>query len=138
MNRRILYVEDDQDDFLLLQKAFNDVSKDIELINVSNGQSTLKYLKNIADKALTPSLIILDLNMPVMDGRETLQKLRMDTNFKNIPVVFFSTSASPADKKFIENAGTELMIKPSIYEEWKAIAQRLSSLYCLFYLYSAL
>lgn len=136
MKRRILYVEDDQDDFLLLQKAFQDVDQNIELINVLNGYETIKFLQKSSETDF-PSLIVMDINMPVMDGKETLELLRIDDKFKSIPVVFFSTSVSPKDKKIIEETGTELISKPSLYEEWLDIARKLARLYCLIFLYSA-
>ena len=136
MKRRILYVEDDQDDFLLLQKAFQDVDQNIELINVLNGYETIKFLQKSSETDF-PSLIVMDINMPVMDGKETLELLRIDDKFKSIPVVFFSTSVSPKDKKIIEETGTELISKPSLYEEWLDIARKLARLYCFIFLYSA-
>lgn len=136
MKRRILYVEDDQDDFLLLQKAFQDVDQNIELINVLNGYETIKFLQKSSETDF-PSLIVMDINMPVMDGKETLELLRIDDKFKSIPVVFFSTSVSPKDKKIIEESGTELISKPSLYEEWLDIARKLARLYCFIFLYSA-
>lgn len=137
MKRRILYVEDDHDDFLLLQKAFHDVDHHIELVNVINGFETIRFLQDINDNNF-PSLIVMDVNMPLMDGKETLELLREDDQFKCIPVVFFSTSVSPMDKRMIESTGTELITKPSLYEEWLAIAKRLAKLYSLIYLYSTI
>lgn len=137
MKRRILYVEDDHDDFLLLQKAFHDVDHHIELVNVINGFETIRFLQDVNDNNF-PSLIVMDVNMPLMDGKETLELLREDDQFKCIPVVFFSTSVSPMDKRMIESTGTELITKPSLYEEWLAIAKRLAKLYSLIYLYSTI
>ena len=137
MKRRILYVDDDHDDFMLLQKAFHDVDENIELLNVSNGYDTITFLQDSHEDNY-PSLILMDINMPVLDGKETLKLLQVDDKFKNIPVVFFSTSNSPFDKKAIEKTGSELITKPSLYEEWLAIARRLAQLYSLFFLYSAI
>jgi len=134
MKRRILYVEDDPDDFLLLQKAFKDVDENIELINVTNGFETIRFLQQSDDQF--PALIVMDINMPVLDGKETLQLLKSNSRFKSIPVIFFSTDVSPFDKKTIEKTGTELITKPSLYEEWLAIAKKLAQLYCLIFLYS--
>jgi len=94
MKRRILYVDDDHDDFQLLEKAFYDVDANIELISVANGYDTIKFLQN-SDEENFPSLILLDINMPVMDGKETARLLQLDDKFKEIPVIFFSTSVSP-------------------------------------------
>jgi CheY-like chemotaxis protein len=137
MNRRILYVDDDHDDFQLLQKAFHDIDADVELINVSNGYDTIKFLQE-SDEENFPSLILMDINMPLIDGKETARLLQVDDKFKKIPVVFFSTSASPFDKKIIEKSGAELITKPSLYEEWLAIARKLAQLYCFIFLYSAI
>ena len=135
MRRQILYVEDDYDDFLLLQKAFQDVDEDIELINVVNGFDTIKFLEESEDNF--PSLILMDLNMPGMDGKETLELLKNDDKYKSIPVIFLSTSVNRFDKKIIKTAGVELISKPSLYDEWLAIAEKLAHLYCLIFLCSA-
>ena len=137
MKRRILYVDDDHEDFQLLQKAFHDVDANVELINVSNGYDTIKFLQE-SDEDNFPSLILMDINMPIMDGKETARLLQIDDKFKNIPVVFFSTSASPFDKKAIEKTGSELITKPSLYEEWLAIARKLGQLYSFIFLYSTI
>ena len=137
MKRRILYVDDDPEDFQLLQKAFHDVDANVELINVSNGYDTIKFLQE-SDEDNFPSLILMDINMPIMDGKETARLLQIDDKFKNIPVVFFSTSASPFDKKAIEKTGSELITKPSLYEEWLAIARKLAQLYSFIFLYSTI
>lgn len=137
MKRRILYVEDDHDDFLLLQKAFHDVDQNIELINVINGYETIKFLQDTEDNDL-PFLIVMDINMPLMDGKETLELLRANDKFKSLPVIFFSTSASPMDRRIIETSGTELITKPSLYEEWLVIAKKLAKSYSLIFLCSAI
>ena len=76
--------------------------------------------------------------MPIIDGKETARLLQIDDKFKKIPIVFFSTSASPFDKKTIEKSGAELITKPSLYEEWLATARKLAQLYCFILLYSAI
>lgn len=129
MKKYILYAEDDQDDFWLLKQAFRELDKEaIELINVPTGYDVIKYLQEL-DEARYPSLILLDLVMPTLNGRETLDYLRMDDRFKNIPVVCISTSASPKEQTMIKQAGTEVIRKPDIYEEWITIANQLTQ-YC--------
>ena len=129
MKKYILYAEDDQDDFMLLKKAFEDVNGEIELINVPTGYDVINYLQEL-DESRYPLLILMDINMPMLDGKETWELLKIDDKFKSIPVVFFSTSANPKDKSYFEKGGSEFLTKPSVYSEWLTIANKLASYYC--------
>src|SRR5688500_2314997 len=95
----ILYAEDDPDDLFIVQQAFQVYDDAIDVIQAENGLQALGYLAKLDGKAL-PCLIILDINMPVMDGRETLIRLKNDEAYKDIPVVLFTTSSSNLDKDF--------------------------------------
>jgi CheY-like chemotaxis protein len=89
----ILVAEDDGDDRRLLADAFREAGVDCRLDFHGDGESLLLALQTARPQAL-PRLILLDLNMPRMDGRETLHRLRADPAMNEIPVVVLSTSAS--------------------------------------------
>jgi CheY-like chemotaxis protein len=102
--KRILLVDDDADDQFIFKDAMNEIASDIECIIANNGLEALVNLKT-SDPA--PSLIFLDLNMPLMNGFECLERIKNDNQFKQIPVIIFTTSDSPADQKQTQQLGAE-------------------------------
>ena len=104
-HKKILLVDDDVDDQLIFIDALNEVEPAIECITFNNGLEALAQLKTIA---LKPSLIFLDLNMPFMNGFEWLEQIKKDDQFKEIPVVIFTTSNNPADEKRTKELGAAL------------------------------
>ena len=95
----ILIADDDPDDQYLLRSAMTKAQAPVELICLDNGQEVIDYLQDLQDdKTLTkPELVFLDLNMPIMDGRETLRLIKQSTEFSYIPVIIYTTSQSPLD-----------------------------------------
>ena len=98
----ILMADDDEDDRLLALDALKEGRVLNNLHCVEDGVELLEYLRregNFADPATSPrpSLILLDLNMPRMDGREALQHIKADPNLRSIPVVILTTSKEEED-----------------------------------------
>ena len=98
----LLMADDDEDDRLLTQDALNESRVLNKLECVEDGVELLQYLRHqgkYSDKqdCPRPDLILLDLNMPRMDGREALQHLKADPNLKSIPVVILTTSKQEED-----------------------------------------
>jgi two-component system response regulator len=107
---RILIAEDDGDDRRLLADAFRQCGLDCTLEFHGDGESLLAALDS-ADAA--PDLVLLDLNMPRMDGRETLQRLRAQERFRRLPVLVMSTSAAEDDISRANRAGCDAyFVKP--------------------------
>ncbi len=95
----VLLVEDDPGDVLMTREAFEDNKVANRLAVVSDGVSAMEYLRKegrYAD-APTPDLVLLDLNLPRMDGREVLQALKGDDELRRIPVVVLTTSEAEED-----------------------------------------
>lgn len=95
----ILLVEDDPGDVLITREAI-DGSKVANHLNVvSNGEEALQYLRCEPpfEDAVRPGLILLDLNLPRLDGREVLARVKSDPDLRRIPVVVLTTSSSDAD-----------------------------------------
>lgn len=95
----ILLVEDNPGDALLVQRAFELGRIANRIFTVSNGQEALSFLRGESpyEEAPRPDLIILDLNMPKMDGREALQAIKADPNLLMIPVIVMTTSSDERD-----------------------------------------
>lgn len=97
----ILMADDDEDDFLLTQRALKKSRLINQLVRVSDGEELLDYLRQKGkynkNNTKLPSFILLDLNMPRMDGREALKEIKSDPELKDIPVVVFTTSKAEED-----------------------------------------
>ena len=121
VNKYIVYVEDDPDDILLMQEAFRDVTG-TELVALEHGVALLHFL----ERALCfPSLIILDINMPVLNGRETLRSLKQHPLYQQIPVVLFSTGSNPSERLFASAYNTDLIVKPCDFASLRQAVRRL-------------
>jgi len=94
--RRFLLADDDEDDTILFAEALETIDPSIEFESVSNGKHLLEKLKTFDDKTL---LIFLDINMPEMNGWDTLKNLKRSEDLRNIPVIMYSTSYSAIEGK---------------------------------------
>ena len=110
--KSILYVDDDPDDREFLFNAIKNINPDIEVNLADNGLSALDYLKNIGAKNDLPGLIVLDLNMPILDGRETFKRIKNDHKLSSVPIVVFTTGENPNEKLLFNEMGVEYISKP--------------------------
>lgn len=117
----ILYAEDDLDDVLIVKEAF-EKHDHIQVVHAVNGAEALQQLNRMHAEGLLPCLVILDINMPVMDGKEALQKIKSQDAFKDVPIVLFSTSSSLVDSGFADKWNVDLVTKPLSFEDLEAIA----------------
>ena len=95
----ILLVEDDASDVLLTRRGLENSSSNHTLSVVKDGVEALRFLRQQGEyhDVVRPDLILLDLNMPRMDGRELLSELKADESLKRIPVVVLTTSDADQD-----------------------------------------
>lgn len=95
----VLLVEDDPGDVLMTREAFEDNKVVNRLQVVSDGVSALTFLRKEGEfaDAPTPDLVLLDLNLPRMDGREVLEAMKSDEQLRSIPVVVLTTSEAEED-----------------------------------------
>lgn len=95
----VLLVEDDPGDVLMTREAFEHNKVRNRLWVVADGVSAMDFLRKEGEhaEAPTPDLILLDLNLPKMDGREVLQALKADESLRSIPVVVLTTSEAEED-----------------------------------------
>jgi CheY-like chemotaxis protein len=96
---QVLLVEDSPGDVRLTQEAFREANITIQLHVVPDGVEAMAFLRNEGDhaEAPRPDLILLDLNLPRMDGREVLALIKADADLKSIPTVILTTSEAEAD-----------------------------------------
>jgi two-component system, chemotaxis family, response regulator Rcp1 len=99
MPREVLLVEDSPGDVRLTKEAFRDANSSIHLHVVSDGVEAMAFIRREGAhvRAPRPDLILLDLNLPKMDGREVLAKIKEDASLKTIPTVILTTSEAEAD-----------------------------------------
>jgi len=126
---KVLYVEDDSDDRLFLSESFADTNPNTELIYASDGDEAIRLLNSLDGSNAYPALIILDLNLPKIDGRQTLSYLKQSPKLSSIPVVIFSTSDNTSDVDACWQLGADsYMKKPSYYQDYKQIVEKFISL----------
>ena len=124
MTKEILLVEDNPDDVELTRIAFEEAKVANLLRVVGDGAEALDYLfargKHAdRDPAALPSLVLLDLNLPKVDGREVLQAIRSNEATRNLPVVVLTTSAEPFDVDATYALGVNSYIrKPVDFEQF--------------------
>jgi CheY-like chemotaxis protein len=92
---KILYADDDSDDRFFLHESVRSNGLNADIVYVTNGQEAISYIEH-APEAL-PALVILDLNMPKMNGKETLAYLKTHPKYQRIPVIILSTSESKTE-----------------------------------------
>lgn len=118
----IVYAEDDLDDLFIVKQAF-EKHDHITVVHAPDGKKALLTLEEMLQENFFPCLVILDINMPVMNGKETLQYIRNHPQLNRLPVVLFSTSSNPADAAFAESFGAVLITKPIEYSDLENIAK---------------
>lgn len=112
MKPTILLVDDDPDDIMLLREAITAANDRFNFLESADGRHALNYLRSLTAADKRPCLIVLDVNMPVMDGKEMLAILKSDPELKTIPIIFFTTSSNPADHNYAKLFGVEMLTKP--------------------------
>lgn len=125
MKNTILYIDDDADDIQLLQDALRYVDGNYELKEAADGQEGLELLHQMKAKQSLPCLIILDINMPRMDGRQAFHHIRSDEKLAGIPIVVFSTSNSQLDQIYFKGKNVEYITKPINFPHLIEVANRM-------------
>lgn len=116
--KKILLIEDDYVDILTVQRAFAKLEVKNPLQICGNGLEALDYLRENE----FPALIILDLNMPKMNGLEFLEEIKSDPKLSLIPIVVLTTSQEQSDRlKSFENHVSGYMVKPVEFKEFVKI-----------------
>jgi CheY-like chemotaxis protein len=124
----ILIVDDDADDREVIRDAFVTNIQDQEYTFIENGDKLIQHLEENIDNL--PSLIMLDLNMPGKDGRETLKEIRENRQYRQIPIIVFTTSSSLRDKENVYELGGNCFItKPDTFNKLIELTRAIGSLW---------
>jgi CheY-like chemotaxis protein len=124
--RKILFIDDDLDDCWLLSEAINKISS-VSVESAHDGVEALARLRERKHINDLPSLIVLDMNMPRMNGKQMLQEIKKDELLSSIPLVVFTTSANSVDKEFFAAQQTQVIVKPNNWASYSEIARKLLS-----------
>lgn len=129
MAKTVLYIEDEPDDVLFMRVAFKRLGLQATLHSVSDGRKAIAYFAGeppYSDRTEhpLPSVVLLDLNLPVVSGFEVLKWLKQQAEFKDVPVVIFSSSGRPEDRARASELGaSEYLLKPASGLEFPDIVE---------------
>lgn len=116
-DKAVLLVEDDRVDAMTVKRAFKQIKVPNPLFHVENGEEALEFLRD--ESKPTPMIILLDLNMPKMNGVEFLQVVKNDEELKQIPVIVLTTSKEQQDRvNTFKFSIAGYMIKPVDYQQF--------------------
>ena len=128
--RHILLIEDDRVDAMTVKRALRDIHVTNRLEIVKNGEEALIFLRNPGTEM--PCLILLDLNMPRMNGIEFLKLAKQDDKLRRIPVIVMTTSSEEQDKLNSFNLGVAgYVIKPIDYLKFVELLKTIDSYWTL-------
>src|SRR5215203_5322792 len=120
----VFYADDDLDDLELVRDAFGQYSENVEVITATDGSKALTYLSNLNHKDTLPCLIVLDINMPVINGKEVLMRIKEMDHLQSVPVILFTTSSQPIDKNFAKRYNAGFITKPIDVKQMAFIADQ--------------
>ncbi|KQS50002.1 MULTISPECIES: response regulator [Flavobacterium] len=120
-NLAIALLDDDQEEHLLFKEVADDFSEIKSVLSFAKGKEMLDYLGG-KDKNVIPDILFLDLNMPILSGLDCLIEIRKKEEYKNLPIVIYSTSSSEKDKEVTYRNGANLYVnKPIEFSDMKKI-----------------
>jgi len=123
----ILIAEDDPDDALMLKDAFSEINQNMVTF-LNNGKLLIEHIQQLLLTNKLPNLIVIDLNMPVLDGRGVIKELQKNTETKNIPLVVLSTTKSKEDIDSVMALGaSEFFTKPASFSDLVGITNTIAS-----------
>lgn len=129
-SKPILLIEDDRVDAMTTERAMKELNVANELVHTINGEEALDYLRDTRKE--NPCIILLDLNMPRMNGFEFLEIVKRDNYFKKIPVVVLTTSKEDKDKIDSFNLNVAgYMIKPVDYKQFVEVIRTINMYWTL-------
>ncbi|MBX2817806.1 MAG: response regulator [Saprospiraceae bacterium] len=126
---RILFIEDDTIERMKINRVLSKLDEDYDVTEVTDGEEALTYLRSAR---LLPDLIIMDLNMPRVNGIDFLQMLKSDDRMKYLPCVVLTTSSNPKDLQQCYELGIAgYLVKPLKYESYITTIEKLLAYWSL-------
>jgi CheY-like chemotaxis protein len=109
----VLAIDDDSDDLDLLCEAIKEIEPEALFIPTNSAESALRFLSGY----LLPDIIFLDINMPVIDGRACLHKIKSIPSLAFTDIIMYSTSNASKDLDECKSLGAEFLVKPNSYSQ---------------------
>lgn len=126
----ILLVEDNRADVRLTVEAIREADSSVNLLTARTGEEALRMLQGEVGKPVSPKLIVLDLNLPGLDGRQVLREIKNDPKIKHIPVVVLTTSDNEDDLWTSYREGANCYVtKPIDLEDFVALIRCIEDLF---------
>ena len=123
----VLLVEDNPGDVVMVREAFEQSLTPVQLYVVSNGEQAVKFARRTGADAPRPSLILLDLNLPILGGLEVLAELKSDPDVLTIPIVVLTTSRRAEDiQQCYARHANAYIVKPSDFDGFAHLIQQLA------------
>lgn len=135
----ILLVEDNEGDIILTTEAFKDMEMENNLIVLRDGEEALRFLKKQGEYAGSPSpqLILLDINLPGIDGKKLLGLIKKDDQLRDIPVVMLTCSDNDTDiSDCYDNQVNWYITKPIDYDKYTKVMHEIEAFYVSFVAYN--
>ncbi len=135
----ILLVEDNEGDIILTTEAFKDMKLENKISVVRDGEEALRFLKKQGEhtEASRPQLVLMDINLPGMDGKQLLDIIKKDEELKEIPVVMLTCSDTDADISDCYDKHVNWYItKPIDYDKYTKVMHEIEAFYVSFVPYS--
>jgi CheY-like chemotaxis protein len=121
-NKTVHLADDDEDDRMLIRDALEEANPDLTVVEAQNGQELIENMKSADD--LSQTVVVVDMNMPKMNGIETIRELKSEPELAEVPAVMLSTSDNPELKKKALAAGAdEFYVKPNTFNALLEIAR---------------
>ncbi|MGF2735738.1 response regulator [Marinobacter sp. DUT-1] len=128
----VVVADDDPDDCLMIREAFEDQCADCTLCFVHDGEELMDFLRGQhpdreGQVCAVPDLLLLDLNMPLKDGRQSLQEIKSDPRLQVLPTVIMTTSSDQDDRDFCQQRGAnDYIVKPRKYSDLLDVVESLT------------
>lgn len=124
--KTIFLADDDADDRFLIKEAIRKVDQEIKVIDAENGVELLSLMEESVEVQST--IVVLDMNMPKMNGLETLDAIRSNPHLSMIPAIMLSTSSDSSFARLAYKAGISLYLtKPDSFEAFIDLIQQLTN-----------
>ncbi|RYZ24164.1 MAG: response regulator [Chitinophagaceae bacterium] len=117
----VLWADDDADDLRIFNEAADEINHELEIITVQNGRELLDFLRDAVANDDLPSMIIMDMNMPLVSGREALAEIKNDEKLREIPIAVFTTSNSSLDLMYCSKFHVMMFTKPWTFPRVKDV-----------------
>ena len=126
----VLIADDDLEDVEMLTTALKDAESSVNVIVAENGKKVMEQLQTTPDSIghLHPCVLVMDMNMPKMDGRETVVAIKGHEHLKNLPILLFSTAKNKTDELFAEKWGVHFVQKPDSLQGLNEVAHEILSM----------